>query len=200
MRDRLKELAASLRQRREEAWLEVPRPLYLVDGKPGPLVRPLTPFHTLLLQGLNNPLLRSGQWSMAGALQLLWIINPEWTSDAKAALRFARAWRKRLRVDLARPAIAELIDTAFADLPKAQPAPVADPALEDVADLGHEFFLTSLVDLFGHEYGWTPEQTMHMPWAQIGQLYGAITNRYASKKEPRFTALDKLSALILKDE
>lgn len=186
------EAHARQRERREEAFLDLERPL----GETGWHAAPLTPWRL-------NQLLLAENW-FAGARQTpvptpvdladyLWVCSPEYRPRDLAQ---RRRIRKRLgKTRDIRPLIAAIREHFAASTADFGGSGQAAPGAAEE----YWSWLAALTHLFGQEYGWNQRETMHTPLAVLAQLQRIIHKTRDPKAPLSNPETDRLKVQFLEE-
>lgn len=150
----------------------------------------LMPRHVVLLTYCGNPFIAGGRTpDFADIAFFLWVVSTEYCLDLKKRDKFVKNWIKRNRACQPIKEISAYIERAYQDA----------PGSGGVGRVQYYAPAIYFIDLFGVEYGWSPEQTMNTPLATIYQLLKAIKRRY-NPKAIQFNSTDGLRSRILRDQ
>jgi len=136
----------------------------------GIAVRPMTLRDVIVLDGIGSPFMCGGIPSPQDVVTFLWLQSPTFKPTKFAAWKFAKSCRG---MDFLKTvaSVKDYVDEAFMDSPGGS-AKAAE---------SYYSFAASLVDVFGHEYGWSEAQVMACPLKRLFQYLNAIRQRNDSK-------------------
>ena len=181
----IQEAIAENESNQAEAWLNFNEKIAGIE------VTQMTIRQFFMLEGIESPYLHQGSPTPADLAIFLWILSPKYKPDPKARDKFCEE-------------IYTLpIDQATRDIEKYLIRTFQDAEAEGKSEKRYANYLTYLIDLFGREYGWRPEEILAMPMRQLYQLNTAIGERYARAAGEKYTklrAIDMMEAQALLDE
>lgn len=123
--------------------------------------------HMIIFESIGHPILSGGELSEDDAKTFLWVLSKGFElNDDKA-----RAFRKKVVID---ETFKEEIENYLNDIFKLS-------ATGGGGDDDSEHYASAMFDLIGSEYGWSIEQMLNLPVAQMLQLVGSITKRFQMK-------------------
>tara|TARA_R110002167_G_scaffold61670_3_gene174183 strand:- start:187 stop:798 length:612 start_codon:yes stop_codon:yes gene_type:complete len=149
------------RSRRVDAWLNLPSKIC------GVIVYPITVRKMLILESCDSPVLKGESIEGKDARVFLWVCSQEFELCPKKA----KAFQGKIKLD----------ETLGDDLQAFLDDTFKLSAGDDSARNDAEHFASALFDLVGGEYGWTIDNMMDMPMAQMLQLVASITRRFQMK-------------------
>ena len=178
---------------RDEAFVEIERPLWLERGSQGCAVVPLTWERYHHLCGECNPLVTGGAVTCEFVRRALWQLSPGWRPTRANWLRYRLTHRllRRRELSLAIGHLRAHIRAAFAEsdalcaTPKGHAEPLADalPAVH---------LLAQIIHTFGSLYGWTRGESLRCPITVSYQLIIAGRGEQArADGVPNFSAADR---------
>ena len=144
-----------------------------------------------ILDGIGSPYISNRQPTAADLAIFLWILSPKYTTS--------KADRDKFCAEI----YGVEIFKATKDIERYITATFQDAETSDGQEKRYASFITYLIDLYGREYGWKPEQIMELPMRQLYQLNTAISERYAKangEKYNKLRAIDMMEAQALLDE
>lgn len=145
-----------------------------------------------ILDGIESPFFKDGQVTPADIALFIWILSPEYSPGSKARDKFLE---KITRLDIA---------TAVKDIKIYLSKTFSDSETNEGSEKKqYANFIAYLVDIFGKEYGWTPETILELPLRQLYQMTTAISERYARLNGNNYTklrAIDMMEAQALLDQ
>lgn len=144
--------------------------------------RQLTARHLLILFAARTPFLYGGFREPEHVAQFLWIVSPEFSTDAKTRKAFIER-AKKIKYLPAIKAIERYLEEALADFPKAS-------AKKDTGSVLASF-VGYLVHLIAKTYGWDDEAILDKPVARLCQ-YRALILQDIDPAKPVFAASDKV--------
>lgn len=187
---------------RDEAFVEIARPLWIEQGSVGAPVVPLTweRYHHLL--GECNPLVTGQAVTRAALRRALWQLSPRWQPTRASWLRYRLTHRLRRR-DHAR-AITHIrahIRAAFAESDALTPAPKGHRAAPGADSLPPVHLLAQIIHAFGTLYGWTRAESLRCPITVSFQLMIAARGEQPrTDGVPHFTAADRANGERLRQK
>ena len=159
-----REAVTEERRRRERAWIG------LVDDIGDVPIAPLTLRRFVTLAVLGNAYVTAGKApTVADTVQLLWICSTDYRPDQRAFETWAARTMKKAPIVRLVAGIEAYLAAAFFDANGSDgAAPSTTPAWGWPA---------AWVDQFAREYGWTVDQVMDTPIAQLFQLERLLVKR-----------------------
>lgn len=164
---------------RDVAWLD-PAPAIA-----GIQCEPLTVHRFALLSEGGSPFVCGGSIFPEHVAQFLWVLSPGFCFDlAKRDAFVSRV--ASLDYEAARDDIARYCESVFFDANDCGDGASREPVAS---------FIAVLVDTFGSEYGWLPDDVLELPMARVFQLLRVIQLRH----DPKAAVPNKLTDQIIAD-
>jgi len=130
-------------------------------------VRQLTPRDALILDGLDNPLMRGGIPTESQLAHFLWLLSPSYKHGSKVRrFLFARKVRNVKFIE-ATLACWSYVEDSFQDSPPQS----SDRTCRFASGIAH------LVDRMASQYGWTEEKILHSSFKKLFQYMKVMSAR-----------------------
>lgn len=164
---------------RDAAWLE---PAPVIAGIP---CEPLTVRAFALLSEGGSPFVCGGPVFPEHVAQFLWVLSPHFCFDLRARDAFVERVAS-LDYEQARNEVSAYCETVFFDADENGGGMTREPVSS---------FMAVLVDTFGSEYGWMPDEVLALPMARVFQLLRAIRLRH----DPKAPVANRLTDQVIAD-
>lgn len=181
---------------RDEAFVEIPRPLWYDASGRGPMVVPLTweRYHHML--GERNPIVTGAPVDRRALRRALWQLSPGWQPTRANWLRFRVSNFLTSPLLKTSKLVAQLryeLRAAFAESQaiSAQPKGTT-PAAPQADELPPVHLLGQIIHTLGTLYGWTRHESLRCPIAVTYQLFiAAQGSQPRTNGVPQFSAADR---------